>query len=207
MVRRKQAKVEPSEGSVTYSVEDIVRSEIEGAVVAIVRHLNYVAAHVLASAAFEVMRGHAKRHDLPLRADIFQDLKECFGAAEAKPYIDTLNQPYNAMKHSQGTDGATIHPHYVELITAQACKEFGAMFGFMTPRMAIYVGWSNVVHERLRKTQPQAVVDAFASAALGGSRADQLREAREQFDVIDGEPILDEECRERLTTKRWKFPD
>lgn len=205
-MRSKKAGGEHPEGSITFAPEQICRDELDAAIVVFINDLNYVAAHVLAQAAHEVMRGYAKRNQLPLRADINTVLREALGD-DAKDVIDVFNAPYNAMKHFNGDDAAKTHPHLIELRLMEACKEYGQLFGHMTPKMALYIGWCMAVTPRLRASLEPTLITAFKSATVEGSRSHQLKEARSILASFGQHPEFQTEYRELFSTKGLVFKD
>lgn len=180
MTRCKGVLPDP-EGSVSFAVDAMCRGEIEAAIDVLVIDENLVAAHVLASAAHEVMRGHAKRIGADLRADMLSILKPLVPGRE-KMFIDTMLKPYNAMKHSTASDVAvTVHPSLVEATLFCAMQEFGSLFGYLSGKMVLFVAWYTAVQPSLRDrdgNKPKFLLDAFPAAAELGSRARQMGDLR-----------------------------
>ncbi len=175
-------------GSTDYSVEDVCRLQLEAAVNEYTFHLNAVAAHLLASASHDVMRGHAKRSNLTLRIDVHTKLRASFGD-DAVPMIDALKGPYNSLKHANGSDVAvTLHHSFAELICLQAVQEFGSLFGYVSPKMLFFALWVNVVNEQLRKAQSEKICSMFPAAMKSGKRKTQIADLRRWIKSVDRKP-------------------
>ncbi|MEG3162738.1 hypothetical protein U1763_19735 [Sphingomonas sp. LB2R24] len=195
MARRKKKRPDRPEGSLDFSVDTVCRNEIEAAIDALVIDENLIAAHVLASAAHDVMRGHADRVGRDLKADMLTILKPLVPGRE-KSLIDALLAPYNAMKHSNSSDVAvTVHPSLVEATLFCSTQEYGSLFGHLSGKMVFYVAWYTAVQPSLRGvngTKPKFLTTAFPSASGPGPRSLQMKELREVLVQLILEP-------ERLT--------
>ncbi|WP_267347106.1 hypothetical protein [Sphingomonas sp. GM_Shp_2] len=195
MTRRQKVFPDP-EGSISFTVDAMCRSEIEAAIDALVINENLVAAHVLASAAHDVMRGHAKRIGADLRADMLSILKPLVPGRE-KAFIDTMLKPYNAMKHSNASDVAvTVHPSLTEAILFCATQEFGSLFKYLSGKMVLFVAWYTAVEPSLRDragNKPEFLLEAFPSAAKAGSREEKRADLRALLlqHMIDPSPLRD----------------
>lgn len=127
MARRSKRLPDP-EGSIAFTVEELCKAEIDAAIDSFVLNSNLIAAHVLASAAHDVMRGHALRVGLSLRADLHANMAQ-LSSHEHKTVIDTMAHFYNSMKHSNSSGVAVnIHPAIVESTLYCAAQEHGWLF-------------------------------------------------------------------------------
>lgn len=178
---RRQSTFSDPEGSRSFAVDEVCRSEIEAAIDAYAINENLVAAHVLASAAHDVMRGHAKRIGADLRADMLSILKPLVPGRE-KMFIDTMLKPYNAMKHSNASEvAAKVHPSLTEAILFCATQEFGSLFKYLSGKMVLFIAWYTTVQPSLRDrdgNKQAFLLNAFPSAAGPGPRSLQMAELR-----------------------------
>lgn len=185
---RTTIKLDHPEGSVSYSVEEVCKLELDAATTQYVRYQNDVAAHLCASAAHDVMRGHAQRVKITLKADTESSIRKVFGE-ESDKLIYAIKHPYNSLKHSNDSKIAvTFHPDLVEMTVLQACQEFAWTFGYLTPKMLVYALWIQVANAKLRESVPAAVLKMFESATLEATLFERLTEARAIFDQIESHP-------------------
>jgi hypothetical protein len=195
VARRKKKRPDHPEGSLDFSVDTVCRNEIEAAIDALVIAENLIAAHVLASAAHDVMRGHANRVGRDLRADMPTILKPLVPGRE-KAFVDALHYPYNSMKHSNSSDVAvTVHRSLVEATVFCATQEYGSLFGHLSGKMVLFVAWYTAVQPSLQDmngAKPEFLLNAFPSAACSGPRSLQMKELRALLVQLIVEP-------ERLT--------
>lgn len=127
MARRSSRLPDPL-GSIAFSVEEVCKAEIDAAIDSFVLSENLIAAHVLASAAYDVMRGHATRLGFSLRADLHANMAR-LSSHQDKIVLDTMAYFYNSMKHSTSSEIAVnIHPTIVESTLYCAAQEHGSLF-------------------------------------------------------------------------------
>lgn len=202
MARRSKPRLsDHPKGSVSFSTEEVCLHELEAAVSVYARHYNFIAGHLLASAAHDVMRGYGKREGKPLRADHVAVIGSLYDD-ERKAVVDALMLGYNSIKHSNGSEVAvTIHPDFASITISQACQEFGWMFGYLTPVMAMYVMWAFVAHPPLRSVAPEAASKLFPSALLDVELSEKLGELKRILAGIDERPEEYERAREALRMK------
>lgn len=200
---RKKDLLDDPEGSIGFSVEEVCRGEIEAAIDALIISDNLVAAHVLASAAHDVMRGHATRKGLDLRADMLAILKPLVPGRE-KVFVDTMLRPYNSMKHSNSSSvAATVHPSFVEATLFCATQEYGSLFGHLSARMVFYVAWYTAVQPSLRDksgAKPEFLLKAFPSAGVPGTRVEQRAEIRDVLLDLIKDPHAVADWQDRYST-------
>ena len=129
--------------SLTLTRRDVVRDEIDGAIRLVLAE-NYAGAHVLASAALQVLTDVAAH-----------DAKETFNIAIhelAKPerrgeLKALLNAAYNFMKHADRDpekEFAGYNVGYTEAVLAVATWDFQKVYGHVSTLMALYRGWYTV---------------------------------------------------------------
>lgn len=178
MKRRGEGFSDP-EGSVGFSVSSACRLEIEAAIDLLVIDENLIAAHLLASAAHDVMRGHARRVGAAPRLDMASILRPLFPGHE-KAFADYLLRPYNAMKHSLDSDVAvTVHPSWVEATVFLATQQFGSLFDHLSGKMVLFIAWFTAVHPTLRQDNGgQVLLDRFPAASGTGPRSQQMTDPR-----------------------------
>lgn len=186
MARRSKRLPDP-EGSIAFTVEEMCKAEIDAAIDSFVLSRNLIASHVLASAAHDVMRGHASRVGASLRADLSANMAR-LSSHQNKIVLDTMAHFYNSMKHSNSNEVAvTIHPTIVESTIYCAAQEHGWLFKKLSARMVTFIAWFTVVKPALldeNGNKPSVLVNAFPSALLQAPRSEQMKELKQAIAKI-----------------------
>lgn len=109
---------------------------------------DFVSAHVLASAATEILHGLRKHaHKATSLADLEAKLREIM-PNEADEAMAFLKLPYNYMKHSDGDRDVQMHfrPAFVEVSVYHATHDFEAVFAERAPEMIAFQTWFMARH-------------------------------------------------------------
>jgi hypothetical protein len=132
----------PGPAHVVVSRRDVAQTEIVQAV-RLYFEGDFVSAHVLASAAAEILHGLRKHaHKATSLANLEAKLRE-FIPEEADEAMAFLKLPYNYLKHSDGDPDVKMHfrPAFVEVSVYHAIHDFEAVFADRAPEMIVFQTW------------------------------------------------------------------
>lgn len=175
---RKSKERAASPDDITFSFQEVLIDEIEGAVTMYVLRQNLVATHLLTHASHQMMRAYSKAKEIPLEADIHAIVREVIPDI-AKDTIDGFLHSYNGLKHFQSkNDGrVTINPILARFELWLCIGDFMALFGKPTPTMAVYHHWYMAMKiAEAGHALPEG--NMFPSAALKAPLGQTLKEAK-----------------------------
>jgi hypothetical protein len=137
----------PGPDHIVVSRRDVAQAEIVQAI-RLYFEGDFVSAHVLASAATEILHGLRKHaHKATSLADLEAKLRE-FMPDEADDAMAFLKLPYNFLKHSDGDADVKMHfrPAFVEVSVYHATLDYEAVFADRAPEMIAFQAWFMARH-------------------------------------------------------------
>jgi hypothetical protein len=133
----------PGPEHVTLTLQETCIAELDGAVDLLVRFENLAAAHLLASAATELIRKRAAKLKIVIESDILERTK--FLDDATRQHIKyAIDYAYNGLKHSNGSDGVNVYfrSEFVQFHLLLAIEMYQATFQDVTPKMAVFKTWT-----------------------------------------------------------------
>jgi hypothetical protein len=133
----------PGPEHVTLTLQETCVAELDGAVDLLVRFENLAAAHLLASAATELIRKRAAKLKIVIESDILERTKGLDDTTRQHIRY-AIDHAYNGLKHSSGADGVSVYfrPEFVQFHLLLAVEMYQATFQDLTPKMAVFKTWT-----------------------------------------------------------------
>jgi hypothetical protein len=186
-MRKKPELSPPGPDDVVLSLQQACKTEIDGAVDLFIRHQNLAGAHVLASAAHEIIRGVAKREGVLLPNDMPR-LLSSLDKKKLEAVLYALNHPYNALKHTNGDRNSIVHfnPEFFEITLLMACVDYQVLFRDLSVNMMLYKAW--VIPRHNGKLLNFTAFDLKGFKVTGDTLTDALADVRGILLDIDENP-------------------
>lgn len=175
----------PTDEHLQFTRKEVAQSEIESSIRLFFRFEDFVSAHLLASAATEILHQlSSSKIELTSKRALDKLLTDALGRDDAKTARQFLDLPYNFFKHSSPDLERKIHfrPEFTEVIIYSAAVDFRITFGQISPLMAAYISWFMGRHPKSFPALPEEATNLLKDMQLSNVSFKQaIADARHLF--------------------------